>query len=122
MRVMTIHILAALLTLLLAFNLEARIIDVPDDFETIQGGIEAADDGDTVLVHPGTYVENINFLGKAITVASLFLTTGDTAYIDSTVIDGNANGHSVVVFCNEETEDAILTGFTIQNGSTDYGG
>ena len=41
----------------------AEIIHVPDDFETIQGGIDEAEDGDTVLVQPGEYVENIDFDG-----------------------------------------------------------
>jgi len=43
------------------------------------------------LVHPGTYVENIDFIGKEIVVGSLFLITGDTAYVDSTVIDGDSS-------------------------------
>lgn len=37
-------------------------------FTTIQKGIDAAEDGDVVLVYPGLYVEEINFLGKAIIV------------------------------------------------------
>jgi len=41
---------------------------VPEDYPTIQAGIEAAADENLVLVAPGTYVENINFLGKAITL------------------------------------------------------
>ena len=36
-------------------------INVPSDTSTIQGGIDMAFDGDTVLVHPDTYVEYINF-------------------------------------------------------------
>jgi len=118
---MKLH-LTCLLVLILASGIHAEILDVPEDFETIQAAIDASEDGDTVLVQPGTYVENINFLGKSITVASLILTTGNGAYIDSTLIDGDANGRSVVVFQNDENEDAVLVGFTICNGTSDYGG
>ena len=105
---------------LLSLSVHAEIINVPDDEETIQDGINAAEDGDTVLVAPGEYVENIDFEGKDITVASLFLTTGEEAYIDSTVIDGDENG-SVVTFANEEEEGTILSGFTVRNGAADRG-
>jgi len=100
---------------------QADIINVPDDHETIQAGIDAADDGDTVLVQPGEYVENINFDGKAIAVASLMLTTGDRAYIDSTIIDGDHNG-SVVQFVSGEGQATNLVGFTIRNGEAESGG
>jgi len=72
--------------------------------------------GETILVYPGTYFENINYNGKNITVASLYLTTQDYSYVHSTIIDGNQNG-SVVIFVNGESSNAVLCGFTIQNGS-----
>lgn len=37
-------------------------------FATIQKGIETAQDDDIVLVYPGVYQEEVNFLGKSITV------------------------------------------------------
>jgi|GEM_PF-921742 len=101
-----------------SFTIDATVKRVPSEYSTIQAAIDAAVSGDTVLVSPGTYVENINFKGKNITVGSLFLTTGISSYIDSTIIDGNANGNPVVQFHSGETRDAILTGFTIQNGYT----
>ena len=49
---------------------QAATIYVPDHYSTIQGAINAAANGDEIIVRPGTYVENISFLGKAITLIS----------------------------------------------------
>jgi uncharacterized repeat protein (TIGR01451 family) len=81
-------------------------------FATIQHGIDVAKAGYTVLVHSGTYVENINFNGKNITVKS-------TDGAEKTIIDGNQNG-SVVKFVNGENAQAVLNGFTLTNGNGNY--
>jgi len=86
------------------------------DYTIIQEGINASVNGDTVLVYPGTYFENIDYNGKNITVASLYITTKNNSYIDSTIIDGNQNG-SVVTFNSGEDSTAIICGFTITNGT-----
>ena len=85
------------------------MICVPGDQPTIQNGIETASEGDLVLVGPGTYMENIDFLGKSITVRS-------EAGAEATIIDGNQAG-SVITLAAIETETTILEGFTIRNGS-----
>jgi len=85
-------------------------IHVPGDQPTIQQAIEAATAGDLVLVAPGTYVEEIKFLGKAITVRS---TMGPKA----TVIDGN-HAWNPVTFMDNESFDSVLDGFTVQHGKS----
>ncbi len=87
-------------------------IHVPADYSNIQDAITAANDWDEVIVSPGTYVENINFEGKAITVKS-----SDGPAV--TIIDGS-NQNSVVVFNQGEGSDSVLEGFTITNGFGDY--
>ncbi|MCP4582301.1 MAG: hypothetical protein GY839_11865 [candidate division Zixibacteria bacterium] len=93
----------------------AITINVPDNYSTIQDGISASSSSDTVLVQPGIYVENINFNGKNIVIGSLFLTSGDTSYVSSTIIDGDSSG-SVATFENGEDSTAMLIGFTLRNG------
>jgi len=108
--------------LIITSNCFAEIINVPDDFETMQAGIDASEDGDTVLVQPDRYVENIDFDGHNIVVGSLFLTNGDEEeFIEQTIIDGGGDD-CVVAFEDRETRDAVLTGFTLVNGYRQYGG
>jgi parallel beta-helix repeat protein len=92
----------------------AEFLKVPELFPTIQQAIDMAEDGQTVLVAAGTYKENIDFLGKAITVTS-------RAGATETVIDGGRAG-SVVAFQNGEDDSSILNGFLITNGNTNRGG
>ena len=79
-------------------------------YATIQSGIDAAVNGDKVLVAPGTYHENIRFNGKAITVTS----SGGAAL---TIIDGGSKGgQATVVFANGETNTSVISEFTIRGG------
>jgi hypothetical protein len=97
------------------------IINVPQDQPSIQAGINAATNGDTVLVQDNTYYENINFLGKVITVASHYIMDGDTNHIDGTIINGsqpsNQDSGSVVSFTSGEDTTSVIYGFTITGGT-----
>lgn len=88
---------------------------IPVDFGTIQSAIDASADGDIITITPGIYWENINFLGKAITVRST--DPNNPLIATATVIDGGKQG-SVVTFENGEGNGSILSGVTVQNGSS----
>jgi hypothetical protein len=118
--------LAGFLTLCSPFPALALIIQVPGNQPTIQDGINAAANGDTILVAPGTYRENVHFRKKGITVASRFLVTGNPAYLDSTIIDGSNPVHPDTASCvlivsdsMRTTKDttASLIGFTLTGGT-----
>jgi len=111
---MNISTFAFVFTLAVGAAAEAATIRVPADAATIQQAIAAAAPGDTVLVAPGTYIENLTFLGKAITVVS---ESGPAV----TVIDGNWAG-PVVGFAEGESRAAVLRGFTVQHGASSFGG
>gem|GEM_PF-2524158 len=97
------------LALLLAQHPSADTLRVPLDYTSIQEAIVAADDGDTVLVWPGTYNERVDFLGKAVAVVGR-----EGAQV--TVIDGGGSG-PVVTFGSAEPPGARLEGFTVMNGN-----
>ncbi len=85
-------------------------------FSTIERGIRAATNTDTVIVRPGTYTENISLDETSITLTST--DPNDFNVVDCTVIDGNSNG-AVVTFTYN---CSVLTGFTITNGGSEFGG
>ena len=64
-----------------AFSAAQTTWHVPDDFTSIQSAISGTANGDIIIVRPGTYLENLNFEGKAITLKS-------ESGPDVTVIDG----------------------------------
>lgn len=85
----------------------ATDIAVPQDAPTIQAAIDLAQDGDRVLVSPGTYAEQINLAGKSITLEST-----DGAAV--TAIDGEGNLGYVITMTSGE--DVLLRGFTVTGG------
>lgn len=107
--------------LILPTLLSATILTVKQDgtgdFTVIQEACFATSPGDTVLVYPGRYYENITLKQSMnLTLASLYLTTLDRSFIQNTIIDGNQTG-SCIFINNTSINPITVEGFTLTNGS-----
>jgi len=98
-----------------SFPLLATTIHVPGDYPTIQQGLNAAQLGDTVLVAPGTYTENINWPSRD----GIVLTSESGA--DTTIIDGGAAGTTVTFPNFSFSQSTIIKNFAVQNGAATKG-
>lgn len=132
-------VLVAALSLVIVSSATGRTIYVDDDgpadfnniqadkYPSIQGAIDDCNDGDVIILTPGTYFEMINLKGKNITLRS---TEPDNPnVVAATIIDGGARSSAVVLdnsgvrfnprvvtFNSGEGPDCVLNGFTITNG------
>jgi hypothetical protein len=97
-----------------ARRLGARVLRVPEDYPTIKAAIDASINGDVIVAAPRWCEENTHFKGKLITLTST--NPDDDEVVQMTAIHGGQNG-PVVTFENGETSQAVITGFTIRNGS-----
>lgn len=101
-------LVVVLLMTIAQFAWTQTTLHVPATYPTIQAGIDNAVTGDTVLVSPGTYYENLIISGKEIRLIS---TTGATA----TIVDGSQSGP---VLCIKQGlgRSLLIEGFTFTNG------
>ena len=86
-------------------------LEVPDRYSSIQRAIDDAEDGEVVVVSPGTYEENLDFLGKQITVKSE--QPSDQATVDATILTAKESDQPAVTFSSGETLSSVFEGFTI---------
>jgi len=97
---------------------EPYVINIPDDYSTIQSALTAASEGDTVLVQPDTYYENIIWPE---TNGIKLISAGDSS---NTVIDGGGTDRVIYIYelGTEIDTTTLIKGFTIQNGYHPEGG
>jgi len=77
-------------------------------FATIQKGIDAAADGNVVLVYPGLYLEEINFIGKTLTVQGVVVSPAGAPVLWNP-------GDFAVSFYYGEGPGSILKNFIIRD-------
>ncbi len=106
--VATRQVVALWFVLFVAVCTQAAVINVPGDQPTIQAGVNAAVDGDTVLVAAGVYTENVRFNGK-----EAILKSADGAA--ATIIEPLDPNISVISFLDSEGRGAVIEGFRLQH-------
>ena len=106
--ILPIGLAVAILYPIDAMAFASKTLTVPGEYPTIQAALSAASSGDTVAVSPGTYPENIDFQGKAVSVVS-------TGGASQTAIA--APGGTAVTI----GPAGSITGFTISGGTADFG-
>ncbi len=85
-------------------------VDGSGDAPTVQAAIDSAVTGDAILVGPGRYFEDIDYLGKDVAIRS-------EEGPEATILDGSRRDSSVVVMTHYETRKAVLEGFTVTGGT-----
>ncbi|MCA9759706.1 MAG: right-handed parallel beta-helix repeat-containing protein, partial [Candidatus Eisenbacteria bacterium] len=91
---------------------DAAVLRVPEDYPSIQDGIDASRVGDEILVGPGVYLENVEMASGRWLHSSM----GPL----QTIIDGRAMGS--VISCVNLGGTTIIEGFTLRNGRAELGG
>ncbi len=87
----------------------SSVINVPANVATVQGAIDFALDGDTVVVAPGLYVEALEFNGN-----SIVLKSSDGPNV--TTLQAPNSSQTTITLFNGEDSTTVIEGFTIQNG------
>ncbi len=104
--------LACSTVLLTASLSRAAILLVPTDYPTIQGALDAALDGDEVVVEPGSYFESIVIPARSVTLRS------QSDFPENTTLDGSQiSGVELVKFDGNPTGTRTIRGLTLRNAT-----
>lgn len=104
------YIVASVFALALVPVVPGETILVPTDYPTIQAAINAAVNGDEIIVAPGTYTQALDLLGKQISLRS---SNGPSV----TFLNGTGVARSIITCISGETLLTLVSGFTVQNGA-----
>lgn len=98
-----------------------KVLRVPAQFATVQAAIDSAGPGDTVLVAPGRYYENLRLRSRNLVLTSEYRPGGDRSVIARTILDGSRPADpdtaSVLIIDGDQDTTSVVQGFTITGGT-----
>ncbi len=109
-----------LFTILILTSAKADVLIVPDEYPTVQSAVEAAQEGDTVMLQPGRYYENVTIDNKGITLTSYYEMLDDKSIRDRTIIDGMQSGLPLLI--KDVDSEVVMKGLIITNGLSQIAG
>ena len=105
---------------MIAIGLHAvtRIVDITGagQYTSIQTAVTASSAGDTVLVYPGRYIENINVSVSNIAIISMEYASSNPSFIESTIIDGSLIAPGIKI--NQNVQNIRIQGISITNSKS----
>jgi Secretion system C-terminal sorting domain len=109
----------ALLSVYTIVQAETYRVGESEMYTIIQDAVNVAVDGDTVLVFPGIYQENLKIRNRNIVLISEFIFDNKTETVVSTIIDGSANDlpdttSCISIYGTDSTPE--IAGFTLTGG------
>ncbi len=104
-----------LLLICCVMTASGNVLEVPEEYPTIQQALDASASGDTVLVAPGTYPEHLITPDHDLLLCSNFLYTQDSTVVVETVIDAEWTGTAITA-SSENPIDLRIIGLTIKRG------
>jgi hypothetical protein len=95
-----------------------RTVDIngTGQYTAIQSAVTASSPGDTVLVYPGRYYENVSISISNLSLISLEYGTNNPTYTESTIIDGSLISRGIKI--NQNIQNVTIRGFSITNSKS----
>lgn len=108
--VIALVVMLALAMLAFAGCASAKTVIVPDDYDTIQGAVDATSPGDTIYVRSGLYIEHVTIDKNSLTLI------GEDR--EGVIVDGGWSGDCIHVTGDKNS----IVNFTVQNSGSSYAG
>ncbi len=117
---MLMTVVKAVCAAVFVINVNAAMLTVPDEYDTVQDALNASASGDTVLINSGNYVQELSVPNHDITIASQYLFSNDTLHIEECVLrpPPHSVGRTLLAATDEPQPILRLVGLYIKGSSS----